>query len=108
MLEEMRCLQIILEIAALLTLAWLAVESYRSIDFDISIQQEVEDRNFRDYVVSHDLQFVKDRLVEMQKEKWAAYVEASDRARTQTLLFSGLLLVFLVAVFRGWRRPARQ
>ncbi|MEM7038570.1 MAG: hypothetical protein AAF570_16415 [Bacteroidota bacterium] len=100
----MRRLRLGLEIAALAVLALVTVMQVRQIEFDLDGARAVEDLRLRDFVISHDLEFVKSELIQMQKDRWAERVYRSNDLKTFTLVLTLATVVLTIAVVRDFRR----
>lgn len=88
----MRSLQTLLELLTFSLLVILAVMQFRVTNFDLSEREQQDDKRLRDYVISYDLEYVKQELITLQKERWDAY-EAHARHTRNTFV-----LVFLAAL----------
>lgn len=104
----MRKLRIGLEIVATGALIVVWVLQIQAIDFDLPARQEREDLKLRNYVISHDLEYVKNELINLQKQQWKIHVAQSNDAKTNSLLLGLVMLVLSITLVRDFLKQGAR
>jgi hypothetical protein len=104
----MRTLASILQLIAAGSLLVAAIYLAREVDPDIAEREKKEDLRLRDYVISHDLEYVKSELITLQKERWATYVAHNRKSWLLLTMVTAGLVVLLVARLITWRSGRQQ
>lgn len=90
-----------LRVVAVAVLGYALWLNFARIDFELAENRKKDDLLLRDYVISHDFEFVKDELIELHKAQWLQHVDSSHRSRDTALLLGFVLLVLLGETLRG-------
>ena len=93
----MRTFRWMLELMALCCLLAAGGIQLQQVDFDLDVREQQDDLRLRDYVISHDLEYVKSELIALQKERWTNYVAQSNRSWQVFLLVLGGLVLLIIS-----------
>lgn len=99
----MRTLRWMLELIALCGLLAAGIFQLQQVDFDLAGSEQQEDLRLRDYVISHDLEYVKGELIALQKERWSDHAEQSSRSWLFFVLVIGALVLVILSRVIAWR-----
>lgn len=92
-----------LELIAVCGLLAAGIMQLQQVDFELAAREQQEDLRLRDYVISHDLEYVKSELIALQKERWTSYAAQSNRSWQIFLMVVAGLVLLILSRFLGWR-----
>jgi hypothetical protein len=92
-----------LELIALTGLVLAGIYQLQQVDFDLQVREKQEDLRLRDYVISHDLEYVKSELISLQKEEWTGYASRSDRSWLFFLLIAASVVLLVISRLLAFR-----
>ena len=84
---------------------WLQVSR---LDLDAKQQYTDAETVRQAFVLSHDFDLVKEKLIETHRDHWQAYAKAQEQLRWQAGITGGLLLLSILLTMREFGRKSAQ
>lgn len=83
---------------------WMLWLQVTHLDLDAKKQYTDAETVRQAFVLSHDFDLVKEKLIETHRDHWQAYAKTQEQLRWQTGIAAGLLIVSLLLMLREFGR----
>lgn len=93
----------------------LAVSSYtlwlrfQVVDMDIADRVQIAEQERHELVISHDFDLLKEKLIEVHRDHWAAAAIAERQARLEVGCLAAMIVILLLFTVNVlFRRPSQK